>query len=73
MRRPNTLKSFSATMPGWLEAYAGISPVTVTADTLRSLSLDAPTTTSLWQSLAWMGGVLPLFVPLSVRHYRRIT
>ena len=24
-----------ATMPGWLEAYAGISAVTVTADTLR--------------------------------------
>ena len=61
------------TMPGWLEAYAEISPVTVTVDTLRGLSLGGPVATPLWKSLAWMAGVLAVFVPLAIRRYRRMS
>jgi len=60
------------TMPGWLQAYAEISPITVTVDTVRALSLGNPVTPQLWQSLAWMGGILAVFVPLAVGRYRRI-
>lgn len=60
-------------MPGWLQAYAKISPVTVTVNALRALSLGAPVATPLWQSLAWIVGLQLAFVPLAVRRYRRIS
>lgn len=61
------------TMPGWLQAFAKVNPVTVTVDMVRALSLGGEVMTSLWRSLAWIGGVLVVFLPLAVRRYRRIT
>jgi len=61
------------TMPGWLQAFAKINPVTVTTDTVRALSLGGGIIEPLWKSLAWIGGLLLLFLPLAVRRYRRIT
>ena len=60
-------------MPGWLEAYADISPVTVTVDTMRALALGGEVTPSLWKSLAWMAGVVAVFAPLAIYRYRRIS
>ena len=60
-------------MPGWLQAYAEISPVTVTVDTLRALALGGEVTPSLWQSLAWMAGIVAVFAPLAIYRYRRIS
>jgi ABC-2 type transport system permease protein/oleandomycin transport system permease protein len=59
------------TMPDWLQAFAEISPVTVTVDTVRALSLGGDVASSLWKSLAWMAGILLVFVPLAVYQYRR--
>jgi acyl-CoA synthetase (AMP-forming)/AMP-acid ligase II len=53
---------------------AKISPVTVTvtADAARSLALfGAPT--SLGAAAAWTGGLLAVFIPLSVWRYRRMS
>jgi ABC transporter DrrB family efflux protein len=61
-----------ATMPHWLQAFAKISPVTVTADAARSLALFG-TPASLRAAAAWTGGLLAVFIPLSVRRYRRIS
>ena len=60
-------------MAGWLEAFAEVSPVTVTVDTIRGLSLGGAVATPLWQSLAWMSGILVVFVPLAVYRYRHTT
>jgi ABC-2 type transport system permease protein/oleandomycin transport system permease protein len=60
-----------ASMPGWLQALTKVNPVTVTVDTIRALVLDTPVTPSLWYSLAWIIGILAVFVPLAVRAYRR--
>ena len=60
------------TMPGWLQAFAKINPVTVTTDTVRALSLGGEVLTPLWKCLAWIGGILVVFLPLAVRRYRRI-
>jgi len=60
-------------MPGWLQVYAEISPVTVTVDTLRALALGGEVTPSLWQSLAWMAGIVAVFAPLAIYRYRRIS
>jgi ABC-2 type transport system permease protein/oleandomycin transport system permease protein len=61
-----------ATMPSWLQAFAKVSPVTLTADAARSYALTgAPA--SLGGAAAWIGGLLALFVPLCVWRYRRMS
>ena len=58
-------------MPGWLQAFARVNPVTVTVNALRALTLGGPITKPLLQSLAWIAGILLVFVPLAVNRYRR--
>jgi len=59
------------TMPGWLQAFASVQPVSVTVNAVRALS-GGPTLNWFLQSLAWTAGILLVFVPLSVRQYRRL-
>jgi ABC-2 type transport system permease protein/oleandomycin transport system permease protein len=59
--------------PGWLQAFAKLNPITVTVDALRVLSLGGPTTTALWQALAWISGLLAVAMPAAVLRYRRTT
>ena len=58
-------------MPGWLQAFAKNQPVTAVIDEMRSLALGGPLVTHAWQSALWLAGIVALFVPLSVRAYRR--
>lgn len=58
------------TMPGWLQAFAKISPVTVTANTIRGLTLTG-SLGDFWYSILWIVGILFLFIPLAVSLYRR--
>jgi len=60
-----------ATMPGWLQAFANNQPVTYTIDAMRGLAEGGPIEASLWKSLVWLAGIFIVFVPLSVRAYRR--
>ena len=62
-----------ATLPSWLQPIAKASPVTLTADAARSLALVGGVPHSLWGALAWIVGILALFVPLSVWRYRRMS
>lgn len=62
-----------ATMPGWLQAFAKVNPITVTVDALRALCLGGPTATHLWHALAWIGGLLVISVPAAVIRYRHTT
>ncbi len=59
------------TMPGWLQGFADVNPVTVAVNTLRSLTFGQSPTPDLWWMLAWVGAILAVFVPLAVRQYRR--
>jgi len=61
-----------ATFPDWLAAFAKINPVTVTSDAARSLALYG-TPASLGAAAAWIGGLLAVFIPLSVWRYRRMS
>jgi ABC-2 type transport system permease protein len=60
-----------ATMPGWLQAFAEINPVTITVNALRALTLGGPTVRPVLEALAWIAGILLVFVPLAVNRYRR--
>ena len=57
-------------MPGWLQAWADINPVTVTVDAVRNLLLGRPAATDVVQALLWVAAILAVFVPLAVRRYR---
>jgi ABC transporter DrrB family efflux protein len=61
------------TMPEWLQAFAKASPVTLTANAARSYALYPGTPGSLGGAIAWVGGILAVFVPLSVWRYRRMS
>jgi ABC transporter DrrB family efflux protein len=60
------------TMPDWLQAIANVSPVTATADAARALAIGGDVWDPLWQVVAWVTGILLVFVPLCVRKYRRL-
>jgi len=68
-----------STMPSWLQTFARHNPVSVLADALRGLFHVNPALTTadtrwaLIQSLAWIVGILLVFIPLSVIRYRRTT
>jgi ABC transporter DrrB family efflux protein len=62
-----------SSMPSWLQAFAKASPVTLTANAARSLALHPGTPSSLGGAIAWIAGVLAVFIPLSVWRYRRMT
>jgi ABC transporter DrrB family efflux protein len=60
-----------ASMPGWLQPFAAHQPVSVTASAARALILGTPATSDVLQALAWVAGILLVFVPLAVWRYRR--
>jgi ABC-2 type transport system permease protein/oleandomycin transport system permease protein len=62
-----------ATMPGWLQAFARINPVTVVVDALRVLCLGGSTTRPVAEACAWIAGLLVVTVPAASSRYRRAT
>ena len=62
-----------STLPNWLHPIANASPVTLTADAARTLALTGGVPDSLWGALAWIIGIVAVFVPLSVWRYRRMS
>ena len=66
------------TMPGWLQVFADNQPITVTVNALRGLilgeaALEPGQTTEgqIFLALLYTAIILAIFVPLSVRLYRR--
>ncbi len=58
-------------MPAGLQNFAKWSPVTVTVNTVRGLTNGGLFTPDVWYSLAWIIGILLVFVPLAISLYRR--
>jgi ABC transporter DrrB family efflux protein len=64
-----------STMPGWLQVFANNQPVTLVINAMRAMALGGPhfpLFPALWESIAWLVGVLLVFTPLAVRSYRRV-
>ena len=60
-----------ASMPGWLQAFAKVQPITRAANTVRALTQGGPVRTDLLWTVAWSLGLLAIFSTLAVRRYRR--
>jgi ABC-2 type transport system permease protein/oleandomycin transport system permease protein len=59
-------------MPGWLQAFAHVQPISVTINTVRALTQGGAIYHNLWQSVAWIVGLLAVFMPLAVAEYRKV-
>ncbi len=62
-----------ASMPGWLQAFANVNPVTPMVDTIRALSLGTSVSASLWKILVWDAAIVAFFMPLALWRYRMLT
>jgi ABC-2 type transport system permease protein len=59
------------TMPGWVQAFVKINPVTHLTDASRALMHGTPVGGSIGWVLLWSAGLLVVFAPLSMREYNR--
>ena len=59
------------TMPGWLQAWVKVNPVTHLNEAVRSLMTGGPVAGPLAWSVGWAMVFLVVFAPLAVRAYRR--
>jgi oleandomycin transport system permease protein len=59
------------TMPGWLQSFTDVNPMTHLIGVLRALMLDAPMGNHLLWTLTSMAVLLVVFVPLALRAYGR--
>ena len=60
-----------AKMPGWLQAFVNVNPVTYLTEAERALLTGGPAATVVIRSLLWAFGILVVFAPLAVWAYRR--
>jgi ABC-2 type transport system permease protein/oleandomycin transport system permease protein len=58
-------------MPGWLQGFARLQPISVSADAARRLSNGLPAGEEVLWTLVWIVVLTGSFVPVSIRAYRR--
>ena len=59
------------TMPGWLQAFVHVNPISHLVSTMRALMTGGPYAHDLVWTLGWMALLLVVFVPLALRAYGR--
>jgi ABC transporter DrrB family efflux protein len=58
-------------MPGWLQAFVKINPVTSIIDATRGLMLGGPVAKPLVNSFIWIAILVAVFAPLTIWKYTR--
>jgi oleandomycin transport system permease protein len=61
----------SETMPGWLQAFVDVNPVSILADAARGLMVGGPVAGPAAGSLMWAVVFTVVFAPLSVWAFKR--
>jgi ABC transporter DrrB family efflux protein len=61
----------AASMPGWLQAFVKVNPISIFATAMRGLLLGGPVATPALQAAAWVAGLCVVFGTLTVSRYRR--
>jgi ABC-2 type transport system permease protein/oleandomycin transport system permease protein len=62
-----------STMSGAIRWFAERNPITYVANTVRALIVGLPVGNNAWFALAWIIGIMIVFVPLAVSRYRKIS
>jgi oleandomycin transport system permease protein len=63
----------ASTMPGWLQAFVQVNPISHLVSAVRGLLLGGPVASDVGWTLAWIAGLLVVFFPLALRGYVRRT
>jgi oleandomycin transport system permease protein len=63
----------ASTMPGWLQAFVKVNPISQIVDAARGLLVGGPVGSYVGWTFAWIGGLLLVFFPLAMRAYIRRT
>lgn len=61
------------TMPGWLQGFTKVNPMSALADSGRALLNGGPLTHPVLMVLAWSVGLTVVFAPLAVMRFRKRT
>jgi oleandomycin transport system permease protein len=61
----------AANLPGWLQRWVTVNPVSRLSDSARALLLGADSPGPVGPALAWTAGIIALFAPAAVWMYRR--
>jgi oleandomycin transport system permease protein len=61
----------TSTLPGWLQAWVRINPVTQVVTATRGLLLGGAVAGPVLASLLWTAGITIVFAPLAIMLYRR--
>jgi oleandomycin transport system permease protein len=61
----------TATLPGWLQAFVKVNPVSHLSSAVRGLMVGGPVASPVLWTLLWMAMLLAVFFPLAVRAYRK--
>jgi oleandomycin transport system permease protein len=61
----------TATMPGWLQSFVRVNPITHLVGVVRGLLLGGPVAGDLAWTGGWIAVFLAVFVPLALRAYNR--
>jgi oleandomycin transport system permease protein len=67
----SVLLSNTASMPGWLQAWVKVNPVTDLADSVRALTIGGPVGDHLLYTLVWAAGIVLVSFPIAMRMYAR--
>jgi len=58
-------------LPGWLQAWAKINPVSQLSDGVRGLMLHQPAGAAAERALLWSLAIFVVFAPIATWFYRR--
>jgi len=58
-------------LPGWLQAWVKVNPVTQLSDSVRALLAQQPARPAALWALLWTIGIIVVFAPLAITAYRR--
>jgi oleandomycin transport system permease protein len=67
----SVLLADTRTMPGWLQAWVKVNPVSDLADSVRALTIGGPVGDHPLITLAWAVGIVIVAFPLALRTYRK--
>ena len=60
-----------STMPGWLQAFVSVNPLSHLVSAVRALMIGGPAGAQIGWTFAWCAGLLVVFFPLALRGYIR--
>jgi ABC-2 type transport system permease protein len=61
----------TSTLPGWLQSFVNVNPVTYLVNAIRQLFNQGTIGNDFWLSIIGMAAVVSIFAPLAVRAYLR--